>query len=75
MIIYYIEGNEMNEFDKRHLVKQFGILNMVMGCNIAFILVTLIVAKFWLSIAFAIITAIIVKYVNRKGRKILKSME
>jgi TM2 domain-containing membrane protein YozV len=65
----------MNEFDKRHLMKQFGILNMVMGCNIAFILVTLIVAKFWLSITFAIITAIIVKYVNRKGRKILKSMK
>lgn len=63
------------ELDKRHLLKQYSILNMVAGLLIAFILITLIMAKFWLTIGFAVALAFTTKPINRKAKIIKEVMK
>lgn len=66
---------ELLELDKRHLLKQYSILNMVAGLLISFILITLIMVKFWLSIAFTITLAFTMKPINRKAKMIRDAMK
>jgi type IV secretory pathway TrbD component len=55
------------EIDKRHILKQFAILNGVAGFMIAFILVTIIAAKFFLTIGFTVALVFVCRAINKKG--------
>jgi len=59
------------QISKFNLLKQFGILNMVAGVCVSFILITMIMAKFILTGAFTIALLLVSTAINKKTKVIM----
>jgi F0F1-type ATP synthase assembly protein I len=70
-----MEKKIMIELDRKYTIKQFIISNILAGMVIAFILMTLIATKFWLSICLAIGLILIVKKIKKTSKIIQKAMK